>query len=74
MALRQDLSEILKLENDADEVMNEALATLYDGVTEVAGVIHAWQWGTIYEFLEDSTDRGKHVVRTVEWITDERSR
>jgi uncharacterized protein len=72
-AVMPRLMELHRLENAADDVLSDALATLYDGVTEVPGVIRARHWGEIYELLEDTTDRVEHVAHTLENIVSQRS-
>jgi uncharacterized protein Yka (UPF0111/DUF47 family) len=67
------LVELHRLENEADDVLSAALATLYDGVTAVPGVIRARHWGEIYELLEEATDRAEHVAHTLENIVSQRS-
>jgi hypothetical protein len=60
--LRQCTVELHRLENEADILMDEALATLYDGVTDVAGLIVAEKWSDIYRVLEGATDRAEDVA------------
>ena len=50
------------LENEGDDIFAEALGHLYDGVTDVPGVIRATRWGDIYTVLETATDRAEHVA------------
>lgn len=66
------LVELHRLENEADDVLNQALATLYDAVTDVPGVIRAKQCGELYELLEGATDRVESVAHTVEDIVSQR--
>jgi predicted phosphate transport protein (TIGR00153 family) len=66
------LVELHRLENAADDVLSDALATLYDGVTDVPGVIRARHWGEIYELLEEATDRVERVAHTLEDIVSQR--
>ena len=54
--------EVHRLENEADDLLADAVATLYDGVTEVPQLIHAIHWGDVYQLLEDATDRAEHVA------------
>jgi uncharacterized protein len=55
-------NEVHRLENEADDLLADAVATLYDGVTEVPQLIEAIRWGDIYQLLEDATDRAEHVA------------
>ena len=50
------------LENEGDDIFAEALGHLYDGVTDVPGVIRATRWGDIYTVLETATDKAEHVA------------
>jgi uncharacterized protein Yka (UPF0111/DUF47 family) len=70
--LKEHLAEIHRLENEADDVLSDALATLYEGARDVAGVVLARQWGDIYGLLEDATDRAERVAHTLEGIVDQR--
>jgi len=48
---------------DAREVaLSEALATLFDGVTEVPELIKAMRWNDLYQLLEDTTDKAETVA------------
>ena len=67
-ALRRAFLEVHRLENEADDALNEALAHLYDGVTEVPALITAMRWGELLGLLEDATDRAEDVANTLEGI------
>jgi predicted phosphate transport protein (TIGR00153 family) len=54
--------EIHRLENEADDLLADALGTLYDGVTEVPQLIAAMRWDDIYQLLEDTTDKAENVA------------
>lgn len=60
--LQQCTVELHRLENEADQLMDEALATLYDGVTDVPRLILAEKWSDIYRVLEGATDRAEDVA------------
>ena len=60
--LNADLREIHRLENEADDLLAEAIATLYDGVTEVPELISAMRWNDLYQLFEDTTDKAEHVA------------
>jgi predicted phosphate transport protein (TIGR00153 family) len=64
--LRRDILELHRLENEADTIHSEALARLYDGVTEVPSLITAMRWGEIHALLEQSTDRAETIANTLE--------
>ncbi|MDQ6670430.1 MAG: DUF47 family protein [Chloroflexota bacterium] len=61
-ALSRATHEIHRLENEADDLLAEAVATLYDGVTEVPQLINAMRWSDLYQLLEDTTDKGEQVA------------
>ena len=60
--------ELHRLENEADDALNQALAALYDGVTEVPQIIRSLRWGEIYSLLEAATDNGENIGHTLEGI------
>jgi uncharacterized protein Yka (UPF0111/DUF47 family) len=62
-------NEVHRLENEADDLLADAVATLYDNVTEVPQLIHAIRWGDIYQLLEDATDRAEHVAVVLQNIS-----
>src|ERR671937_570260 len=61
-ALQRATQEIHRLENEADDLLAEAIATLYDGVTEVPQLIKAMRWDDVYQLLEDTTDKAESVA------------
>jgi predicted phosphate transport protein (TIGR00153 family) len=67
-ALRRAFLEVHRLENEADDALSQALAHLYDGVTEVPALITAMRWGELLGLLEDATDRAEDVANTLEGI------
>lgn len=66
--LKRLVVDIHSLENEADDRLNQALASLYDGVTEVPALIQAIRWGELYGELEDATDRAEDVANRIEGI------
>jgi len=60
--LQRSTQEIHRLENEGDDLLAEAVATLYDGVTEVPQLIKAMRLGDIYQLLEDATDKAEAVA------------
>jgi predicted phosphate transport protein (TIGR00153 family) len=60
--LQQATQEIHRLENEGDDLLADAIATLYDGVTEVPQLIHAMRWNDLYQLLEDTTDKAENVA------------
>ena len=67
-ALQRATQEIHRLENEGDDLLADAVESLYDGVTEVPQLISAMRWGDIYQLLEDTTDRAEDVANTMEAI------
>src|SRR5215216_4208939 len=60
--MEQSTQEIHRLENEGDDLLADAVATLYDGVAEVPQLIKAMRWGDIYQLLEDTTDKAENVA------------
>ena len=60
--LQRATQEIHRLENEGDDLLADAIATLYDGVTEVPQLIHAMRWNDLYQLLEDTTDKSEAVA------------
>ena len=67
-ALRTTILELHRAENEADDALNDALAGLYDGVTEIPTLVTAIRWGELYGLLEDATDRAEGIANTLEGI------
>ena len=61
-ALQRATQEIHRLENEADDLLAQAIAHLYDGVTEVPELIQAMRWNDLYQLLEDTTDKAENVA------------
>jgi uncharacterized protein len=61
-------ADIDRLEHEADDVFNNALAVLYDDATDIPSLIKAIRWGELYADLESATDRGNDVANTLEGI------
>jgi predicted phosphate transport protein (TIGR00153 family) len=66
--LARATQEIHRLENEADDLLADAIATLYDGVTEVPQLIYAMRWNDLYQLLEDATDKAEHVATVLNTI------
>ncbi|MBX6341597.1 MAG: DUF47 domain-containing protein [Thermomicrobiaceae bacterium] len=69
-AIMAHIVELNRLEDEGDDVLSRALATVFDGVTDVPGVIRARQWMELYSWLEDTTDKGEDVANTIEAIIE----
>ena len=66
--IRRLVLETHRLENEADDTLNQALAVLYDGVTDIPALISQMRWGEICGLLEDATDRAEDVADVLEGI------
>lgn len=66
--LKRHAVEIHRLENEADDTLNDALATLYEGVVAVPELIQAIRWGELYGLLEDATDQAEDIGNRLEGI------
>jgi predicted phosphate transport protein (TIGR00153 family) len=66
--LQRCILELHRLENEADEILNQVLAALYEGVSEVPQLVKAIRWGEIYHLVEDATDKGENIGHTLEGI------
>jgi uncharacterized protein len=66
--VREQVVELHRLENEADDLMVEALSTLYDGVSDVPALVDAVKWRDIYTVLEEATDKCEHVGVAIESI------
>ncbi|HZR44542.1 MAG TPA: DUF47 family protein, partial [Ktedonobacteraceae bacterium] len=60
--------DINRLEGEADEVLDQALAAQFDGVSDIDDLIKAMRWGEIYQHLEDASDRAEDIADTLERI------
>jgi uncharacterized protein len=68
-AMDRSTQEIHRLENEGDDLLADAIATLYDGVTEVPQLIKAMRWNDVYQLLEDTTDKAEGVATVLSNIT-----
>lgn len=66
--IQRSVLDLHRLENEADDILSQALADLYDGVTEVPELINSIRWGEIYALLEDATDSGENIGNILEGI------
>lgn len=66
--IRRHILEIHRLENEADDVLNQALGTLYDPAVDIPTLISCMRWGELYGLLEDATDRAEDVADVLESI------
>jgi hypothetical protein len=57
--------EVNRLENEADRLLRDQLAALFEGTTDA---IEVMKWKEIYETMESVTDRCEDVVNVIEGI------
>jgi uncharacterized protein len=57
--------EINRLENEADDIHDEALRRLFEGETDALTVI---KWKEVLDLLEDATDRCEDVANVLEGV------
>ena len=67
-ALHASMHEVHRLENEADDMLADAIATMYDGVAEVPELISAMRWEDLYRLFEDTTDKAEHVATVLSTI------
>ena len=60
--------EIKQLETRADDVIDLAMAHLYDASGDIPALVQAIRWGELYAHLEDATDRAQDVANALEGI------
>ena len=65
-AIRRHVVEIHRLENEADDALSQALATLYDEAADIPSLIRCMRWGELYGLLEDATDGAEGVGDVLE--------
>ena len=61
-------SEIHRLENEADDLLVDALGSLYDNATDVPSLARAIRWADLYQIMEGATDRAEHVATVLQNI------
>jgi predicted phosphate transport protein (TIGR00153 family) len=66
--IQKSIVEIHRLENEADDILAEALAGLYDHATDIPSLVRSMRWSDIYELLEEATDKGEGVAIALESI------
>lgn len=63
--------EVNRLENEADDALNQALAVLYDDAVDIPSLVKAIRWGELIQLLEDATDMAENVANTMEGIVSQ---
>ena len=62
------VQEVRRLENEADDLLGDAVAQLYDDVTDVPQMIVASRLESVYELLEAASDQAERVAHTLQLI------
>ncbi len=60
--------DINRLEGEVDDILDQALASQFDGVNAIPDLIKAIHWGEIYQQLEEAADRAEDIADTLERI------
>ena len=58
----QNWNEYWNKKSSKGTALYDAIATLYDDVTEVPQLIRAMRWNDVYQLLEDTTDKAENVA------------
>jgi hypothetical protein len=66
--LERALNEVRRLEDEADDLLGDAVESLYDDVTDVPAMIAASRLERVYELLEETTDKAERVARALQVI------
>jgi uncharacterized protein len=61
-------AEIHRLENEADDLLVDALGSLYDNANDVQALKDAIRWADLYQILEGTTDKAEHVATVLQNI------
>ena len=69
-AILEHCIEVNRLENEADEILRNAVATLFKGGNDPLFVM---KWKEVYEALENATDRCEDVANIIEGVVLENS-
>lgn len=66
--LERAIHEIHRLENEADDLLAQALATLYDDVVDIPQLVRAMHWCDVFQIMEDATDKAEDVAIALQSI------
>ena len=66
--LKRQVVVINRLENEADDLLDTALAGVYDGAADIPALVRALRWSELYQKLEEATDKAEDVANTLEGI------
>ncbi|HEY8600801.1 MAG TPA: DUF47 family protein [Thermomicrobiales bacterium] len=66
--LKRQVVVINRLENEADDLLDTALAGVYNGAADIPALIRGLRWSELYQKLEEATDKAEDVANTLEGI------
>ena len=66
--IEKSKAEVHRLENEADDLLVDALGSLYDRATDVPALANAIRWADIYQIMEGATDKAEHVATVIQSI------
>ena len=66
--IEKSKAEIHRLENEADDLLVDALGSLYDNANDVQALKDAIRWADLYQIMEGATDNAEHVATVLQNI------
>lgn len=66
--LKRQIVIINRLENEADDLLDGALAGVFDGAADIPALVGALRWSELYQGLEEAADQAEDVANTLEGI------
>ena len=66
--IEKSKAEIHRLENEADDLLVDALGSLYDNANDVQALKDAIRWADLYQIMEGATDKAEHVATVLQNI------
>ncbi|MSQ24328.1 MAG: DUF47 domain-containing protein [Chloroflexi bacterium] len=66
--IEKSKTEIHRLENEADDLLVEALGSLYDNATDIPSLTWAIRWADLYQIMEGATDKAEHAATVLQNI------
>ena len=72
-AIRAEVVEIHRLENQADDLMLQALQAKYEDVPNLPALVLSLKWSEVYDVMEQATDKAEQVGTALESILLKRS-
>jgi len=66
--VQRNIVLIHDLENEADAILDEALAKVFEGAQTLEDVANGLRWQELYGLLEDTTDQAEDVANVMETL------